>query len=143
MTVDMPRSVVTDGLRFLIAGGLNTALTLVVYQALLFILSPSASYAISWCCGLFFVISFYPSRVFSGACADVSARVRLGISYAVLFLLGLGALRLLGWAGVSPRLAILVVLGITTASNFLVGRCVLRPAPEPIDTDAPRRDYLR
>ena len=117
-----------DGLRFLLAGGLNTLLTLAAYQALLFVSPAWMAYALSWVCGLLFVMIVYPSRVFAGARTDMAARARLGASYAILFLLGLGTLRLLGQAGVPARLAILGVLAVTTLSNFVLGRLALGAA---------------
>lgn len=121
------KAFLSDGLRFLIAGLANTLLTLAVYQLLLFAMPPWAAYALSWVGGLLFVVTFYPTRVFAGARRDTTARVRLGVTYAAMFLLGLATLQLLGAAGAPPRLAILLVLAVTTAANFLLGRLVLKP----------------
>lgn len=115
-----------DGLRFLAAGGFNTLLTLAIYQLLLFAMPDWAAYALSWAAGLAFVVVIYPDRVFAGGRRDAGARVRLGVTYAALFLLGLAALRGLGAAGVAPRLSILAVLVLTTVANFALGRLILR-----------------
>lgn len=115
-----------DGLRFLLAGAVNTLITLAVYQLLLFVTSPSLGYGLSWVCGLLFVIIFYPSRVFAGARRDLSARAWLGCSYLALFLVGLGTLKVLGTMQVPPRISIFIVLAVTTASNFLLGRWILK-----------------
>jgi len=114
-----------DGLRFVLAGAANTLITLAVYQLLLFLTPDWLAYTLSWVCGLIFVVVFYPSRVFAGARRDVAARTTLGASYAAVFLLGLGTLRVLATAGVPARLAIFIVLAVTTASNFLLGRLIL------------------
>lgn len=120
-------SLAADGVRFLVAGAANTLLTLGLFQLFLFALPPGRSYALSWACGLLFVVAVYPSRVFGNARTDVRARARLGITYAALFLFGLGTLRLLEWVGVPARLAILGVIAATMLGNFVLGRWVLRP----------------
>ena len=115
-----------DGLRFVFAGAVNTLVTLAIYQLLLFIASAWLAYTISWLCGLLLVMIFYPSRVFAGARRDLAARVWLGISYAAVFLLGFGTLRMLQEAGIPARLSIFAVLAVTTASNFILGRMILK-----------------
>jgi putative flippase GtrA len=115
-----------DGLRFVLAGTANTLITLAAYQLLLFVMPAWLAYTSSWVGGLLFVIVFYPSRVFAGARRDFAARALLGGSYAAVFLLGLGTLRFLATAGLAPRLSIFAVLAVTTISNFLLGRFILK-----------------
>jgi putative flippase GtrA len=115
-----------DGLRFLVAGAANTTVTLAIFQLLLFLMPSWMAYTLSWLSGLLLVMIFYPSRVFAGARRDLTARVWLGASYAAVFLLGLGALRVLGMTGISARISIFAVLAITTAANFLLGRLILK-----------------
>ena len=115
-----------DGLRFVLAGAANTLITLAVYQLLLFITPDWLAYTLSWVCGLIFVVVFYPSHVFAGARRDAAARTILGAAYAAMFLLGLGTLRFLATAGVPARVAIFIVLAVTTASNFRLGRLILK-----------------
>lgn len=126
MRLPASRLLAGDGLRFLAAGGFNTLLTLAIYQLLLFAMPDWAAYALSWVAGLTFVVIVYPDRVFAGGRRDAGARIRLGLTYAALFLLGLAALRALGVAGVPPRLSILAVLVLTTVANFALGRLILR-----------------
>jgi putative flippase GtrA len=116
-----------DGVRFVLAGVANTLITLAAYQLLLFIAPAWLAYSASWILGLLFVVAFYPSRVFAGARRDLAARFWLGASYVAVFLVGLAALRLLEAGQVPPRLAIFAVLALTTVSNFLLGRFVLKP----------------
>jgi len=115
-----------DGFRFLLAGAVNTLITLAVYQLLLFIAPPWLAYTMSWLVGLLFVVVFYPSRVFAGARRDLAARMGLGASYVAVFLLGLATLRILENGGVPARLSIFAVLAVTTAANFVVGRLILK-----------------
>jgi putative flippase GtrA len=115
----------SDGLRFLIAGAANTFLTFVAYQLFLFAMAPFPAYALAWVCGLVFVVIVYPSKVFVGARTDATARFRLGLTYAAVFLVGLATLEGLTALSLSPRLAIIVVMAVTTLANFLLGHLVL------------------
>ena len=74
-----PDHVGSDALRFLVAGGLNTALTTLVYFAGLLVASPGVSYTIAWLVGLAFVMIFYPDRVFVGGDTSPKARLMLGV----------------------------------------------------------------
>lgn len=118
-----------DGARFILAGALNTLLTLAVYQALLFVLPSWTAYTLSWVTGLLFVIVFYPSRVFGDARRDARARATLGTCYAAVFVTGLIVLRLTQQASIPPRIAIFGVLLITTAANFILSRLILTKWP--------------
>lgn len=115
-----------DGLRFLLAGGANTLLTFALYQLLLFIASPSVAYALSWLFGLAFVVVVYPAKVFAGAQKGGRARLYLGASYVAMFLIGLATLQGLSTIGVPPRIAIILVMAVTTLANFLLGRLIFR-----------------
>ena len=121
-----PASFIADSFRFLVAGGLNTLLTLGLYQLLIFALSPHLAYAVSWLAGIIFVIKVYPDRVFPGGRSDTKARIKLGLSYLGVFLLGLAILHLSCSLGVDARLAILIVICATTTTNIVVGRLLLR-----------------
>ena len=115
-----------DGLRFLLAGAANTLLTFTAYQVFLFVMLPSAAYALAWLCGLTIVVIVYPSKVFAGARTDAAARFQLGLTYAAMFVLGLATLEGLAALSMPPRLAIVIVMAVTTLANFLLGRLVLR-----------------
>lgn len=118
--------VVGDVLRFAVAGIINTSLTIVVYQILLFYFDSRLSYSISWMIGLLFVAVFYPSRVFVGGRADTRIRLGLAASYGSIFLLGLGLMEILNLFGVPPRISIFVTLGFTTVVNFVAGHFLIR-----------------
>jgi len=119
-------SLAADGMRFLVAGGLNTLLTLVVYQALLLVMPYPAAYAAAWIAGLLFVMIVYPSRVFPEGRKRLADRLALGASYVAVFLLGLLLLHLLALIGIDPRLSIFLVMGFTTAAGFIASRVLLR-----------------
>ncbi|RRY06290.1 GtrA family protein [Brucella anthropi] len=113
-----------DGVRFIGAGLVNTVLTFLVFQLLLWVMSPGRAYALAWLVGLAFVVSFYPGRVFSGGEKTWLQRSLMGVSYALVFVVGFFALKLLVYAGISSRIAILVVIVLTTAVNFVSGRLI-------------------
>ena len=115
-----------QGLRFLVAGLANTALTFTAYQIFLFLVPHQAAYALAWLCGIAFVVVIYPSRVFGKHNPTASSLVRLAMSYVAMFLLGLATLEVLTNAGMSPRIAVVLVLMATTAANFVVGRYLFR-----------------
>ncbi|MDG4876469.1 hypothetical protein P9273_15340 [Mesorhizobium sp. WSM4935] len=123
MTIDRMGS---DAIRFLMAGGLNTALTSAVYFAGLTILPSGISYTIAWLVGLAFVMMFYPDRVFPGGRTGFADRLAVGGSVALVFVVGLITLRLLERALQSRAAAFFVTLVVTTVLNFLVSRWILR-----------------
>lgn len=120
------RELKLDGIRFLLGGLSNAVLTFAIYQLALMFFGPKLAYCIAWACGLLFVVWVYPDRVFIGGKSDASARIRLGASYLIIFILGLLALELFHVFGVSPRISIIFVMAFTTLINFLAGRFVLR-----------------
>lgn len=111
--------------RFLVAGLCNTALTLAVYQIALYNFSQQVSYAVSWLCGLAFVVAVYPSRVFGNRAPTARSLVGFAICYFSIFIVGLAAIKLLSCTNLPPRTVIVPVLAITTSANFLIGRIVL------------------
>lgn len=115
-----------DAIRFVIAGVANTGLTLVVYQLLLFALSPSLAYVSAWLAGLIFVAVVYPNKVFKGGRQGTSDRLLLAACYCAVFLSGLLLLQALQALEFNPRLAIFVVIIATTLINFFLSRGVLR-----------------
>jgi len=58
------KDIYMDGFRFLIAGGLNTVLTLGIYQLCLLVMEHEIAYSLSWIVGIIFLMKFYPARVF-------------------------------------------------------------------------------
>jgi putative flippase GtrA len=114
------------GLRFLVAGLANTALTFAAYQLFLFLVPHQAAYALAWLCGIAFVVVVYPSRVFGKQDPTANSLVRFVISYVVTFLVGMATLQVLTSAGMSPRIAVVLVLMVTTGANFGVGRYMFR-----------------
>ena len=122
---DKPR-MTADVVRFLVAGSVNTLLSLLVYQALLFVLSPAWSYAVAWAAGITFPAVVYPDLVFPGGRRAMTDRLLLATSYAGIFLAGLILLQLFIALAAGPRVAIFATLAFTTTLSFLMSRLILR-----------------
>jgi putative flippase GtrA len=118
--------IIGDSFRFLVAGLVNTGLTILAYQAFLFYVSSQGAYALSWVLGLVFVAIVYPSRVFVGGRTDLAARIVFVAFYVGLFLLGLALMALLDRFGIPSRFSIFIVVGCTTLVNFITSRFLLR-----------------
>ncbi|TPM10060.1 hypothetical protein FJ960_04855 [Mesorhizobium sp. B2-3-11] len=115
-----------DAVRFLVAGGLNTALTSLIYFAGLVVLPSGLSYTIAWLAGLLFVMMFYPERVFLGGRTGFADRLAMGGSIIVVFLIGLASLHFLRSIQQKTAIAFFLTLAVTTILNFLISRWILR-----------------
>lgn len=115
-----------DAFRFAGAGIVNTAVTYLIYQALLFVMPPPIAYSVTWIVGIAIVAVFYPSRVFRGGDMSGRARLLVVLVYGAGYVLGLATVTLLSARFGIPRLAILVALLVTTLFNFFAMRFVTR-----------------
>lgn len=115
-----------DGFRFILAGGVNTLLTLGVYQLGLVFLPHNLAYAISWFLGILYLIIVYPAKVFPGSTASFKRNVAVIVVYLTVFLIGLWSLERVVEFGLHERLAIFVVLIVSATLNFLLMRLVYR-----------------
>jgi putative flippase GtrA len=120
------QGLVGDLVRFVGAGVVNTALTIIVYELLLFVMSAGVAYAMTWLVGMAFVMTVYPSHVFKGGNKSLRARILTMGVYVTGFFIGLGIITGLDYAFDVPRLAIIAALAATTAFNFLGMRLVSR-----------------
>jgi putative flippase GtrA len=117
---------VADALRFLLAGAINTGLTIAVFEAAMFVVSPSIAYVIAWVVGIAFLMVVYPDRVFPGGRKAASDRVLLAAIYCAVFLFGLAVLHVTAQVLSSPQLAIVPAAVATTTANFILTRALLR-----------------
>lgn len=115
-----------DAIRFLVAGGLNTALTTLIYFAGLTVFPSSFSYGLAWLAGLVFAMVFYPDRVFPGGRTGFADRLAIGASIAIVFVVGLVSLQVLERILQNTAVAFFVTLATTTILNFLISRWILR-----------------
>lgn len=108
---------VGSGLRFLLAGGVNTAVTYLLYLGLLRVTSYQISYAIAFVCGI--AISYVLGRIFVfKQHQGLRSALMLPLVYLVQYLAGAAVM----WAWVdgfhqhltlAPAIAILVTLPLT------------------------------
>ncbi len=118
--------ILSDALRFIGAGGINTLLTVSLYQFLLIFLSHNTAYIVSWLTGLIFLITVYPSKVFVGGLKSKKRIVAITFVYLLVFCAGLWCLNYLVLSGIHERLAIFIVLIFSTVLNFILMRLLLR-----------------
>jgi putative flippase GtrA len=115
-----------DGFRFILAGGVNTLLTLGIYQLGLVFLPHTLAYATSWFVGILYLLIVYPVKVFPGGTASFKRNVTVVAVYLTVFLVGLWSLERAVEFGLHERLAIFVVLIVSATLNFLLMRLVYR-----------------
>lgn len=122
----MSKRLAGDAGRFLVAGGINTTLTSLIYFIGLGLMPSSLSYALAWVAGLAFAIAFYPHQVFPGGRTSTLDRLLVGGSIIAVFLLGLVLLHFSRELLANEVAAFLVTLASTTVLNFLSSRWILR-----------------
>lgn len=116
-----------DAFRFLIGGGLNTAITYLAYLFFLLFTHYQIAYALSWVVGLLIIVIFYPSKVFVGSQNSWKKTAILIGQYVLVFFCGLQCLRaLVVYAEISEQLAALFTMAFTTVLNFLLMRFLYR-----------------
>jgi putative flippase GtrA len=115
-----------DGLRFALVGAGNTLFTLLVFQLLLFWLSPLVAYYLSWAIGLAVLLVVFPRYVFKGSTATVWRAASTVAIYLASLLIGGVLLSELTAIGMNPRFGILIAIGFTTLFNFAASRLVYR-----------------
>ena len=121
------KTVIKDGVRFLIGGGLNTAISYFSYLFFLLFTHYQIAYALSWVVGLLIIIIFYPSKVFVGSQNSWKKTVLLILQYVLVFCCGLQCLKaLVVYADISEQVAALFTMVLTTAVNFLLMRLLYR-----------------
>lgn len=118
--------------RFLLGGGLNTALTYLLYLALLLILEYWAAYSISYVAGIVLSYAINRKLVFRVAHSWSSALLFPAI-YVVQYLLGLAVVHT--WIKIfdlPAPLAPLVAVAVTLPVTFVLSRAVFGLAgPKP------------
>lgn len=114
-----------DFVRFIIAGTLNTAATILLYYILLYVFNPTAAYIVSWLVGLAGVIAFYPSFIFRRA-PTAGARFAVLIAYGITLGISTLLLKLLIVFNLPPEWAIYPTTAAGIIINFLLMQGLLR-----------------
>lgn len=122
------KDLLAQGARFILVGALNTLGTVILYQILLFVLSYSLAYALSWIAGLIFVNIAYPVFVYGKTALNGRDTAINSIYYVTSFCASWLLLYLFtARAGVPARLSIFLVLVVIVPMNFLATRYIYRP----------------
>ena len=119
-------AIVGDGIRFIVAGAINSLITVILYQLLLGYFSHSYSYALSWIIGMMFLIVVYPSKVFRVENSGLKNSLLTIFVYIATFYFGLKLLDYLVLKDIHPRLAIFLVMGCIALINFLLTRKIYK-----------------
>lgn len=114
-----------QGLRFLLAGGLNTAATYALFWFLCVLMHPQLAYAIAFAIGIALAYLLNVRWVF-GTRAHWKSAAAYPLLYLLIYLLNAGLLALategFGW---SPRLGLAAALCVSAPLGFLLNRQLL------------------
>ncbi len=116
-------------LRFVVAGAINTGLSVLVYQAALFVMPHGPAYVLAYLAGIAIAYVLYSQQVF-----DAPLGTKRFVAFAVFYVLSLAVGALLNGAliemfGVGERLAIFITIALMLPVNYLGSRFCLRAAP--------------
>lgn len=116
-------------LRFVAAGAVNTGLSLLVYQAALFVMPHVPAYVLSYVAGIVMAYLLYSRQVFDAPLAT-SRFAAFALFYSISLVLGatLNAW-LIEQLGVAERLAIFATIAVMLPVNYLGTRYCLRTGP--------------
>jgi putative flippase GtrA len=122
----MVKRLALEGSRFLGVGALNSLLTFVIYQALLFLAPYRVAYTLSFALGIAFA-AVMNARVVFGTRLTARAVLRFVAFYLANYALGLLVIVLLvERLGVSPVLAPLAAIVVLLPLSFFGSRLALR-----------------
>ena len=112
--------------RFLVAGAVNTGLSVLVYQAALFVMPHTPAYAVAYICGVVAAYLLYSRHVF-----DAPHRADRFAAFAMFYTssLAVGTLLnavLIQEVGIAARLAIFITVAVMLPVNYLGSRWCLR-----------------
>ena len=124
MMTDGPSSNRSAVMRFLVVGGSNTAITLVLFALLARIMPPWIAYTVVFSLGLAYTTLLTGRFVFRAHSTWRSSGLFIGW-YLVVYAVGLGLVQTLQALGVrSPDLLALLTVVVTAPLNFLGGRWI-------------------
>lgn len=120
---DGPRSLRSSALRFVVAGGLNTAVTGVALSLLARVIDPRLAYTIVFGLGVALAVAMAGGFVFGVRMTPRLAALYV-LMYLTVYLIGLGAVTLAVREGLPDSWSGLVVL-VTAPLTFVGGRLLL------------------
>ena len=113
-------------LRFLVAGAVNTGLSLLVYQAALFIVPHTPAYVLSYIAGILAAYFLYSRHVFDTPLTAARLSVFTLFYLASLVVGALLNAALIEQVGIMTRLAIFITIAVMLPVNYLGSRWCLR-----------------
>ena len=126
MTTDGRRSNRSQILRFLVVGGSNTAITLVLFALLARTMPAWLAYTVVFALGLAYTTLLAGRFVFGARTTWRSSGLFIGW-YLLVYAVGLGVVQTLQALDVhSPDLLALLTVAVTAPLNFLGGRWIFR-----------------
>ena len=115
------------GIRFVLFGAVNTALTYLIYCLLVFVLHPQIAFAVAFVIGIVLAYIGNSRYVFRQALTWKIART-YPLVYLLQYALSAMLLHLFGlWLDLGPRLALALTLVFTTPISFFLNRAILNP----------------
>ena len=113
--------------RFLVAGGINTALTYALYLVLLEPLGYLSAYSVAYVVGI--VLSYFlASRFVFRTATSIASFFKYPLVYLAQYLVGSVVLwACVEWAGVKKEIAVLAAVAATIPVTYLVSRIILSP----------------
>ena len=124
-----PRGEAGRFMRFLVAGGVNTGLSLLVYQGALFVMPHIPSYVLAYIAGLIAAYVLYSRHVF-GAPLSRARFAAFTLFYIASLVTGtLLNAALIELAGIMARVAIFITITVMLPVNYAGSRWCLRPGP--------------
>jgi putative flippase GtrA len=113
-----------QGLRFLVSGAANTAVTYALYCVLVFFLHPQVAYAIVFVLGIALAY-FINARYVFRAPLRVSTAAVYPLVHAVQYALSALLIGMFTDAGLGPRVALAITIALVTPLSFLLNRLAL------------------
>lgn len=122
----MTATIHREAVRFLVAGGINTALTYAIYLALLHLLHYAVAYTTAYVAGIalaYLLSTYYVFQVRQ----NTRHALLFPLIYVVQYLLGVVILQIaVKTFSVSPKFAMLVSIAITVPITFGLSRLLLK-----------------
>ncbi len=116
-------------LRFLVVGGVNTAVTTVLFYGLALVVPPRAAFTIVYVGGLAFVTMATPKYVFRVR-ARASRLALLAVWYVGIYLVGLAVVSMLDSISDSHAVIVFGAVLVTAPLGFVGGRLLLGGVPD-------------
>jgi len=135
MTTEGRPSTRSSILRFLVVGGSNTLITLVLFAILARVMPPWLAYTVVFSLGLAFTTVLTGRFVFGADSTRRSSGLFVGW-YLTVFVVGLGVVQIVQRLGVhSPDILALLTVMVTAPLNFLGGRWIFRDSSPHVEKE--------